>query len=158
MNDDVLKNLGKALYIHKALMKTAEDAKEAVDYFSNVGALDMGLIKEAGWGLPGAIAGVYRSENLTDDEKKQLKKRYGLKDDASLALRNAGRGFLGGVGGFTAGAIGGGLLNGTLDLSAKSNTLVRGKLPKVLAVLGAAGGTYLATNKYSKKNVRRKED
>lgn len=157
MNDDVLKNLGKALYIHKALMKTAEDAKEAVDYFSSMGALDMGLIKEA-IGIPATLAGVYRSEKLTDDEKKQLKKRYGLKDDASLALRNAGRGWLGGLGGFTAGAIGGGLLNGTLDLSGKTNYIARGKLPKALALLGAAGGTYLATNKYSKNNIRRKED
>lgn len=52
MNDDVLKNLGKALYIHKALMKTAEDAKDAVDYLEYIGILDcdvdnMSLVKSA---------------------------------------------------------------------------------------------------------------
>lgn len=142
MNDDVLKNLGKALYIHKALMKTAEDAKDAVDYFSNIGAFDVGLIKNAYIGvLPNALVGSVRSANLTDDEKVELRKRYGLKDDSNIALRNAGRGVAGGFLGTAAGMPIGALLGGPGGALA-------------LGLIGQAVGTQLATDKYSKKNIR----
>lgn len=145
MNDDVLKNLGKALYIHKALMKTAEDAKEAVDYFSSMGALDMGLTKNAYIDIGiDALVGGMRAADLTEDEKAELRKRYGLKDDSNIALRNAGRGAVGGLAGTLAG-VGAGVLHSP-------------RAAFGLGLLGQAAGTYLATNKYSKKNVRRKED
>lgn len=37
MQYEILKNLGKAIYIHKAMQKTAEAAKKAVKYFADKG-------------------------------------------------------------------------------------------------------------------------
>lgn len=40
MQYDILKNFGMAYYIHKAMQKTAEQAKKAVEYFRKKGVFD----------------------------------------------------------------------------------------------------------------------
>lgn len=41
--------------------------------------------------------GVYRANNLSPEERKKLREKYLLAEDADLALRNAGRGIIGGM-------------------------------------------------------------
>lgn len=79
----------------------------------------------------GAITGSLRASNLTDEEKRKLRELYDLHEDSNLALRNAGRGYIGGTVGAVAGLpFGpGGIL------------------------LGEAAGSYLGTNKYTRKNL-----
>jgi len=88
-------------------------------------------ITKLGGGILGAAIGGVTANNLSEEQRKALRKHYGLAEDASLIGRNAGRGFLGGA----VGGLGGLLL--TLG------TPVGG-------LAGAAAGGYLASRKYSK--------
>ena len=90
-----------------------------------------------------AIVGGVRASNLSDDEKRQLRARYGLDSDANLTVRNAGRGIVGGG----LGALGGLALGALVPGAGRAAGMTLG------SVLGGAAGTHFATNKYSKKNV-----
>lgn len=110
--------------------------------------------------LTAAITGAIRASNLTEAQRAKLKKDYGLRHDASLGWRNAGRGVLGGQAGAWGGALGGAAIGagvGTLaGLIAKN--------PSLGARIGAAGGglsgsfagwgygVKRSTDKYSRSN------
>lgn len=53
MNDklevrNILTKLGEAIYMHKAMVKQAERAKEAVEYLADKGVLDFTVSKTVG--------------------------------------------------------------------------------------------------------------
>ena len=103
----------------------------------------MGLIKKAYVDpVSAAIVGAVRTMNLSDKEKDQLRKKYNLDKDSNLMLRNMGRGMAGGAAGAILGALAGGLTG---------NPGITG----LLGLAGAATGTQLATNKYSKQNTKK---
>lgn len=90
-----------------------------------------------------AVLGTIRAANLTDEEKGQLKKKYGLKDDANLVLRNTGRGAAGGALGILASSP-----------AVLAMLMYPGKVPQALPglTMNAASlvGAKLMTDKYSK--------
>lgn len=89
--------------------------------------------------LVGAITGGVRAARLSDAERKYLRKRYGLADDANLTARNAIRGAIGGTGGILAGGAIGAMLHPRLSL------------PGLLG--GGLAGSMLTTNRFSKGNA-----
>ncbi len=116
------------------------------------------LLKKANLGtaatLGGAGAvGAFRTSRLTDDEKAKIKQKAGLKEDANLSVRNTGRGVAGAVlGALTLGSVpafGAGVL-----AAAGKIKLTKGLMYGLSAssVAGAAVGTKLMTDKYSKKS------
>lgn len=120
--------------------------------FTKVGSAMMEKTSYAHWlGLLGAGTGYNRSFLLTSKEKAALRDKHSLSDDSNLALRNAGRGTLGALGGGMIGAGLGGAAAAALALSGKLRTLEGvDAVGRIGAVGGAGLGTYLATNKYSK--------
>lgn len=94
----------------------------------------------------GAIIGSNRVANLSDREKAALIEHYGLPSDASLGIRNAGRGALGSGIGNILGAVAGGYIGNTVGrplIGAMLGTPVGGML-----------GIKLMTDKYSQGNAR----
>lgn len=89
-----------------------------------------------------AIVGAIRTSNLTDKDKEKLRKRYHLDKDDNPMVRNIGRGIAGGTLGAAAG--------GALGILAGDP-----RLGPLLTLAGGAAGTQLATNKYSKSNVKK---
>lgn len=90
--------------------------------------------------LPGAAIGAVRAARLSPEERATLRRRYGLKDDASLTARNTGRGALSGALGSIAGG-GAAMASGN---------------PRYIVPAGIAtgvGSALLGTRKYSKGNV-----
>lgn len=93
--------------------------------------------------LIGGVQGFARANSLNDDEQDQLKQKYNLSQDANLALRNTGRGV---VGGAVGGALG---LGGAFKLLGKKSKLFK-PIGTACAAIGSTIGGYLSTNKYSK--------
>lgn len=91
------------------------------------------------------LMGGLRASSLTEEQKEALRKKYHLASGDSLELRNFGRG--------VAGDIGGGLLGTGLTLAALAsrNPTLAG-LGLLAPLAGSLGGTWLATNKYSRSN------
>ncbi len=103
-----------------------------------------GLTKESSIGV---ITGAMRAGELTPDDKRVLVDEYGLSDDSNLVFRNAGRGYLGAMGGAAIGAgIGAGL-----------RRVLKGKNPLAYlgggAAIGTGIGAGMATNKYSRRRA-----
>ena len=99
----------------------------------------------------GALVGASRASNLTDKEKKALRKHYGLSEDANLAIRNVGRGILGSYGGVGLGALAGGGIS-TLAGAPPGVSALAGMLG---SLAGYGAGVKLMTDKYSKGNVKK---
>ena len=149
---EILKNLGASLYIHKALSKRAEKAKEAVDYFSGVRLLKQAATYHFDQELvPGEVIteSRLRAAELTPEEKEILKEHYGLDRNASIDALSESRGSKGKILGGLAGLAGAGTLGAMLP------KLV-GKAPSkelgfITGLIGAGLGAHIGESKASEK-------
>ena len=172
---NTLANYGTALYVHKALTKQAENAKEAVDYLQGIGLLrteksSAPMSKRAATyyferelepGVPLSLAQI-RVAELTPEEKEALKKQYGLSKNTSLEEKSESRGRWARRLGGAAGALGGGIL-GTLGVAALTRSSPEFGLATVASALlgGRLGGKFLeekATKKYSLEGLKKALD
>ena len=97
--------------------------------------------------LVGSLTGAVRASLLSEDDKKLLRKHYGLGSDSNLAARNAGRGA---VGGGLGGVVGTGL---GLALQGATKGKFNPKLIRMFPMISGVTGSTLATKKYSRKNA-----
>lgn len=128
--DGTWTNVPKGMNAEQLSRNIAMDAKDTAPHF-----------------LLGALRGFTRSLDLTDDERKDLARHYGIENDWSIPFRNAGRGIAGSAAGW---------LPGYLVFKA----INREKHPnlKVLSALATAvsgfTGAEVMTEKYSPKRAR----
>ena len=95
----------------------------------------------------GAGIGAIRAADLSHEERKLLREKHGLGSESSLTARNAGRGYLGGIGG---GIVGGGA-GAALGAATRNPGVFVGS--SLLGTIG--GGLYgakRATDKYSRSS------
>ena len=148
----LLQHLGEAVYLHKALTKRAEKAKEAVDYFQGVGLLKQAATYHFDQELvPGDVIteSRLRAAELTPEEKEILKEHYGLDRNASIDTLSQSRGSKGKILGGLAGLAGAGTLGAMLP------KLV-GKAPSkelgfITGLIGAGIGAHIGESKASEK-------
>ena len=92
MEEAILKNLGRAFYMHKSLKKIAENAKESVNYLNGLGmlksAVDDNTERRGYLGLAGATAGGLAGYGLS----KAIADRYvdQAKDDMLAKAKSLG--------------------------------------------------------------------
>lgn len=98
----------------------------------------------------GAGIGMLRAGELTPEDKQLLCEEYGLPGDANMVARNAGRGYLGGLGG---GLVGSALGVGVGKLLARKNPALGYGAAIAGSLAGAGIGMGLATNKYSRRHA-----
>ena len=130
------------------------------------------MIKAALIRMPMLSAGVgaFRSSGMTEEEEAALKKHYGLDPNASLGLRNAGRGMAGGFLGYHMGNAVGKTLSGEIsrgaNLTAKkfpgkggaallAANIAAKVLPRLGKMVGAGTGAYMNTSKYTSDNAQK---
>jgi len=95
----------------------------------------------------GAGIGAIRAADLSHEERKLLKEKHGLGSESSLTARNAGRGYLGGIGG---GIVGGGA--GAAFGAATRNPGVLAGSTLLGTIGGGLYGAKRATDKYSRSS------
>lgn len=166
---DALENLGAALYVHRALSKQAEKAKEAVDYFNGVGVLNKQAATyyfdhELEPGKDVSLARI-RAAELNPVEKEILRKHYGLSRNVNIEDENESRGRWARRLGGAAGALGAGLI-GALGMGALLRAAPEVDPENFVAAAGAITGLIggklgarfaedKATKKYSLEGLKK---
>ena len=93
--------------------------------------------------------GSFKTSELTDEERAKLIKKHHLRNDANLALRNIGRGYVGAGLGASAGALLGGGLSTAVGLATEHPEIIPAGI-SLSTLLGGLYGANKATNKYSR--------
>lgn len=106
------------------------------------------MTKESSFGA--GVIGMMRAGELTPEDKRLLCEEYDLPEDANMPVRNAARGYFGGLGGGIIGSSLGAVIGRAV---ANQKPSLRFWGPVAGALAGTGIGVSLATNKYSRRRA-----